>query len=204
MNKAKDITQMPITSTVDSLLQKLRTTIAAAVSKLESERDALEQESVTIQTAADELRLLLPAKAREAARAADTLLLEGKGEEAQAKREEQQRVERAPTEMEQRRRAIVAARIEEIDSEKTAIARRVFERWFPELRGVLVEEQRTLCAALDNAWASIQTFALETGTQEGRRPLVSTNLRTDLTARETGPEKPTFLRLLDWFGGRRR
>jgi hypothetical protein len=203
MSKVRNTAQIePLASTVDSLLQKLRTSFAAASSKLESERAALEEESQAIQAASDELKLLLPAKAREAARAADQLLLEGKGEEAQAKRDEQQQAERAPAEMEQRRRAI-AVRIGEIDLETRDTARRVFQEWFPGLRAALVAEQRTLCEALDTAWAGVQRFALETGTQEGRPPLVSANLRTDLTARETGPEKTTFLRLLDWFGGRR-
>lgn len=193
----------PITVTVPSLLQKLRTTFAAAVSKLESERAVLEEESQGIQAASYELKLLLPAKAREAARAADVLLLAGKGEEAQAKRDEQQQAESAPAEMEQRRRAI-AVRIEAIDLETRDMARRVFEEWFPELRGALVEEQRTLCEALETAWAGVQLFALETGTQEGARRLVHDGTRSDLTARETGPEKTVYSKLLGWFGGRRR
>ena len=55
-----------------------------ATAKLESERDKLEEESQGIQAAANELKLLLPAKAREAERAADVLLLAGKPAEAQA------------------------------------------------------------------------------------------------------------------------
>src|ERR1035437_1829500 len=85
MNVAIDTAQIePITVTVDSLLQELRTTFAAATSGLNAEREGLEKESAAIQTAADELRLLLPAKAREAERAADVLLLDGKREEAHA------------------------------------------------------------------------------------------------------------------------
>jgi hypothetical protein len=202
MSEVIDSTESePITSTVGFLLEELRTTYHAAVSNLESERAALEEESQGIQTAADELRLLLPAKAREAERAADVLLLEGKTEDAQAKREEQQQAERAPAEMEQRRGAI-AARLTAIDAEKRNHARRVFQEWFPELREALVAEQREMVSALDSAWDGCNAFAIETGTQE-RPALVTHNTRSDLTARETGPEKTTFLRLLDWFGGRR-
>jgi septum formation inhibitor MinC len=190
-----------ITVTVDSLLQELRTTYTGAVATLDKERLDLQGESEEIQKAADELRLLLPAKARAAERAADDLLLKGKHEEAQAKRREQQQAEAAPAEMEQRRRAI-ADRIEAINSEKRDIARSVFREWFPGLRDPLVAEQRELCLALDNAWAGIQGFAQETGAHELQRPLVTANLRGDLTAREHGPEKTTFLRLLEWFGGR--
>src|ERR1700722_2619589 len=145
----------PITVTVDSLLQELRTTFAGAVAGLNVERVNLENESQGILKAADELNLLLPAKAREAERAADALLLAGKHEAAQAKRDEQQQAEAAPAEMEQRR-ATIAGRIEEINAEKSTIARRIFQEWFPQLRTVLVAEQQTLCGALDTAWAGIQ------------------------------------------------
>src|ERR1035437_349868 len=203
MNVAIDTAQIePITVTVDSLLQELRRTFAAATSGLNAEREGMEKESAAIQTAADDLRLLLPAKAREAERAADVLLLEGKREEAQAKREEQQQAESAPAEMEQRRRAI-AVRIGEIEAETRDPARRVFAESFPGLRVALVEEQRMLCAALDSADIGLHARALETGTQVRPHPLVTDGIRSDLTARERGPEKITFLKLLEWFGGRR-
>ena len=185
-----------ITVTVEGALQELRSTYAEAVSALESERVTLENESQAILKAADHLRLLLPAKAREAQRAADVLLLAGKGDEAQAKIAEQQEAERAPAEMEQRRLAI-AARVEKINGEEKAIARKVFQEWFPGLRAALVEEQRIMCEALNTAWTGIETFALDTGAQ-----VIPATLRCDLTAREHGPEKTTFLGLLDWFGGR--
>jgi hypothetical protein len=190
-----------ITVTVDSLLQELRTTFAGAVSGLNAERASLEQESQGIQAAADELKLLLPAKAREAERAADALLLAGKHEAAQAKRDEQQQAEAAPAEMEQRRQAI-AARIGEIEAEKRDTARRVFREWFPGLREALVEEQRTLVEALANAWDGIQTFAGETRTSGQPGSILTAGLRSDLTAREHGEEKTTFLRLVEWFRGR--
>jgi|GEM_PF-5630143 len=190
-----------ITEIVASQLEGLRTAYAKAVSGLNAERVKLESESQGILKAADELRLLLPAKAREAERAADVLLLAGKHEAAQAKRDEQQQAEAAPAEMEQRRQAI-AVRIEEIEAEKRDTARRVFKEWFEELRTPLVEEQRTLIAALDNAWAGIQAFATETGGHQLNHPLIKSGTRGDLVAREIGPEKTTFLRLLEWFGGR--
>ena len=88
-----------ITEIVASQLEELRTTHANAVAGLNAERAALEQESQGILKAADELKLLLPAKAREAERAADALLLAGKHEAAQAKRDEQQQAEAAPAEV---------------------------------------------------------------------------------------------------------
>ena len=182
-----------INVTTDSLLQQLRTTLAAAVAKLEAERDKLEEESQGIQAAANELKLLLPAKAREAERAADVLLLAGKPAEAQAKRKEQQQAERAPLEMEQRCHTI-SVRLWEIVSEKKVIARHVFQEWLPRFREALVEEQRTMCDGLDLAWEGVQRFALETGIQ------LPGKTESDLTAREIGPEKPIFERLMNWFG----
>ena len=190
-----------ITEIVASQLEELRTTHANAVAGLNAERAALESESQELQTKADQLKRLLAATARRAERDADALLLAGKHEAAQAKRDEQQQAEAAPAEMEQRR-ATIAGRIEAIDSEKRAIARRVFEGWFPSFRAPLVAEQRELCLALDNAWEGIQRFAQETGTIEQSRSLITANLRGDLTAREHGEEKTIFMRLLEWFGGR--
>ncbi|MDR3752855.1 MAG: hypothetical protein P4K93_09355 [Terracidiphilus sp.] len=192
-------TEKSITEIVASLLVELRAAYTEAVCGLVAERESLEQESAEILKTADELRLMLPARAREAQRVADTLLLSGKYEEAELKRQEQQQAERAPAEMEQRR-ATIASRIEEIDAEKRKIARRVFEEWFPGLRAALVEEQRTMCEALDNAWEDIQAYARETGTGGLPYSLVTANTRGDLTAREHGPEKPLFEALQNWFG----
>jgi hypothetical protein len=199
-NVKKQTEPTTINSTVDALLRDLRTTLSAAVAKLESERDALEQESAAIQTASHELRLLLPAKGREAERAADVLLLAGKPAEAQAKRKEQQQAERAPAEMEQRCRAITV-RCGQIEAEKEAIARRCFSEWYPRLRAALVEEQLSMCDALDSAWVGIQRFAGETGTG-GISGIITASMENDLTARDRGPERAIYGRLVDWFGGR--
>jgi hypothetical protein len=191
----------PITVTVDSLLQQLRETYAAATSKLDGECAALEQESAAIQTASDELKLLLPAKARQAERDADALLLAGKHEEAQAKRDEQQQAERAPAKMEQRRRDI-AALIGQIEAEKEAQARRCFAEWYPRLRAALVAEQSAMCDALDAAWTGIVRFSGETGTG-GIGGILKASMENDLTARDRGAERTLYGRLVDWFGGRR-
>ena len=193
-----------LTVTVESLLQELRTTYTGAVSALDKERLDLEREAEGIQKAADKLRLLLPAQARVAERAADDLLLAGKHEEAQAKREEKQQAEAAPEEMEQRRRAI-AARLESIEAEKRDNACSVFDAWLPTFRAVLVEDQRDGVDALEAAWAGIQSFAAETGAYRGSKlvPLATEKIRLDLTARDSGPEKVLFFKLLEWFGGKK-
>ncbi len=187
-------TQKSITAIVDELLQQLRTTYTKACSALDKEHLALEGESLQLQTTANELRLLLPAKARRAARDADDLLLAGQHEKAQAKRDEQIQAENAPGEMEQRRRTI-AERIGAIDSEKRAIARHVFQEWLPGFRAALVEEQQTLCTALDNAWAGVQNFAGDTA----QPAILTANLPSDLTACPRR-EPDTFKEIELWFG----
>jgi hypothetical protein len=143
----------------------------------------------------------LPAKAREAERAADVLLLAGKPAEAQAKRKEQQQAERAPAEMEQRCRAIVV-RCDQIEAAREAIARRCFAEWYPKLRAALVAEQQTLCDALDSSWTGIVRFA---GAHriDGIGGVIKASMENDLTARDQGVERPLYGRLVSWFGGRR-
>jgi len=191
----------PITVTVDSLLQQLRDSYAAATSKLDGERTALEEESQAIQTAAYELRLLLPAKARTAERDADALLLAGKPKEAQAKREEQRQAEAAPAKMEERRRTI-SARIGQIEAEKEAQARRCFAEWYPRLRAALVAEQLSMCDALDASWVGICRYAGDRGLAGQPGGILTAGLENDLTARDRGPERAIYGRLVDWFGGR--
>lgn len=188
-----------ITETVASQLEELHTTFAAAVEELNVERAGLETESQEILKAADELRLLLPAQAREAQRAADALLVAGKREKAQAKLEEQQRAEAAPAGMEQRR-SDIARRIEAIGNEKKVIARKVFKLWIQDARVPGIEAQRKVCADLDLMWQGIIAFAQETGAHRLQRPLVTASLQADLVARDHGPEKAVFLKLREWFG----
>jgi erythromycin esterase-like protein len=190
-----------ITEIVTTKLQELRTTFAAATLALDTERDKLEEESSEIRAASNELKLLLPAKAREAERAADVLLLAGKPAEAQAKRKEQQSAERAPAEMEQRCRAITV-RCGQIEAEKEAIARRVFAEWYPKLRAALVAEQLESVTALDKARDGIARWAGERGLAAQPGGILKALWEDDLTASDRGPERPLFERLRIWFGGR--
>jgi hypothetical protein len=193
----------PITSTVDRMLLELRTTLAGAVAKLEAERDKLEEESQGIQAAANELKLLLPAKGREAERAADVLLLQGKSQEAAAKIKEQKQAERAPAEMEQRCRAITV-RCGQIEAEKEAIARRCFAEWYPRLRAALVAEQTAMVDALDAAWSGICRYAGDHGLAAQPGGIITASMENDMTARDRGPERALYGRLVSWFGGRTR
>jgi hypothetical protein len=187
-----------LSATVDELLRQLGIAYTEAVSTLDKERLDLEGESQGILKAADELRLLLPAKARVAERAADDLLLKGKHEEAQAKRDEQRQAERAPAEMEERRRAI-SERVTGIGNEKRTIARRVLAEWFPLFRLVLLAEQRALVDGMDAAWAGMQAFDRDTAAPGERFALVTPRFRDDMWARNLGEEKELFERIYDWF-----
>ena len=190
-----------ITVTVDSLLQQLHTTLAGAVAKLEAERAELEAESQGILETANDLKQKLPAAAREAQRQADVLLLAGEPEAAAAKYAKQRQAESAPAKLEDRRRTI-AVRCGQIAAEEEAIARRVYDQWYPGLHAALVAEQLSMCDALDAAWTGIVRSAGETGTG-GIGGIIKANLENDMTARDHGEEKPLYGRLVSWFGGRR-
>ena len=142
-NVEKQTEPITITSTVDALLQQLRDSYTTATAKLASERAELEEESQGILKKANDLRIPLPAQAREAQRQADKLLLAGKPEEAAAKYALQRQAESAPGKLEDRRRTI-AVRIGEIAREKEAIARRVYDQWYPGLHAALVAEQTAM------------------------------------------------------------
>jgi alkanesulfonate monooxygenase SsuD/methylene tetrahydromethanopterin reductase-like flavin-dependent oxidoreductase (luciferase family) len=144
----------------------------------------------------------LPAAAREAQRQADVLLLAGEPEAAAAKYAKQRQAESAPAKLEDRRRTI-AVRCGQIAAEEEAIARRVYDQWYPGLHATLVAEQTAMCDALDSAWVGIQRYAGETGIG-GIGGIIKANSENDLTARDHGEEKPIYGRLVDWFGGRQR
>jgi hypothetical protein len=202
MSTVKQQTEpITITSTVDELLQQLRDSYTAAAETLEKERADLESESEGILKKANELRLPLPAQAREAQRQADKLLLAGKPEEAAAKYALQRQAESVPGKLEDRRRTI-AARIYQISDQKEAQARRVFNEWYPSLRAALVGEQLAMVDALDKGRDEIAHFAVAHGlAQVGG--VLKTGWEGDLTARDRGSERPLFERLRIWFGGRR-
>ncbi|MGA2250996.1 hypothetical protein [Terracidiphilus sp.] len=192
-------TQKPI-ELVSARLEQFSATYDAAVSGLESECANLENESQGLLKAAEDLRLVIPAQAREAQREADALLLAGKCKEAEARYAEQQRAEAAPSVMEKRRGAI-AARLEAIQDEKRTIGRRIFKEWFPGLRAVLLEDQRELVEAMDSAWEGVLKIAALLPTLPGgQSAVISENLRNDLWARDSGEEKILFRNLRAWFG----
>src|SRR5271157_3509984 len=104
---------------------------ADAIAPLEAERESLGREWAGISEAKRNLEAILPAKTREAQRAADALLLKGKRAAAESRLREAQAAQAAPAQMEERL-VNLSARIESIRAEKRNIARSVFEKWFAE------------------------------------------------------------------------
>ena len=200
-NVKKQTEPITITSTVDRMLLELRTTFAAATLALDTERANLEAESQGILKQANDLKQKLAAQGREAERQADKLLLAGKPAESAAKYALQRLAESAPGKLEDRRRTI-AVRCGQIAAEEEAIARRVYDQWYPGLHAALVAEQLSMCDALDAAWTGIVRYAGETGTG-GIGGIIKANLENDMTARDQGPERAIYGRLVAWFGGRR-
>ena len=140
------------------LIQRRDTALAAANEPLDAEKSALKEESAAIATAAENLKALLPAQAREAQRQADALLLDGKHEAAQAKIAEQHEAEAAPETMRTRQQAITA-RLSAIEGEKRDIARRVFAQWYAELQTVIRPVETGLFVRLlDSGLAEMRAF----------------------------------------------
>jgi len=113
------------------LIERRETALAAALKPRGAEAQSLRQEYAALEEAKRNLEALLPARAREAQREADALLLSGKAEQAEMKLAEARQASEAPATMTQRQGEI-SARIEEIQAEERTIAREVFERWVAE------------------------------------------------------------------------
>ena len=177
------------------LIERRDRQYAEAIEPLDAERETLEQESAAIRETRVNLERLLPAKAREAQRAADALLLAGKHKEAAAKLTEAEVAANAPAAMTDRQREI-SARCEAIEQEKKAIARRIFESWYPDAQRVIrAAEHGLLVILLDGVEDSMNDYQARTG-----ETLIKLAHRTNLTADERSPEWQAANR---WYGGGR-
>lgn len=179
----------------DLLIERRDRQYADAIEPLDAERDALEIEAASIGDARRNLELLLPAKAREAQRASDALMLAGKHEAAEAKLQEAEDAANAPSAMTDRQREI-SARCEAIEQEKKAIARRIFESWYPDVQRVIrAAEHGLLVTLLDGVEDSMNDFQARTG-----GTLIKLFHTVGLTADERSPE---WLAGNRWYGGGR-
>jgi hypothetical protein len=186
----------------DLLIERRDRQYAAAIAPLDAEREALEQESASIEEAAHNLELLLPAKARIAQNEADQLTVAGKSEEAKAKLEEMRQAESAPGAMRARQREI-ANRIEAIEAEKQTAARRIFASWHEDCQAIIRPiEHGLFVVLLDGLQKSFYDFQTRTNTAGDGvlNTLFKLGHITDLTAGERSPEWASGNR---WYGGRR-
>jgi hypothetical protein len=189
----------------DLLLERRDSAYAAETKPLDTERAALQQEHASIGQATQALRELLPARARQAQFEADRLTLEGKREEAAAKLAEQREAEAAPGAMSARQREILT-RIDALDSERRAVAKRIFESWFVECQAVVrASEHGLFCTLLDGLKASFYEYQDRTGTggtiAEPYSFLVKSFYLENLTADAHSEEWQAARK---WYGGRGR
>ncbi len=181
----------------DLLIERRDRQYAAAIEPLDAERDTLELESASIGEARRNLERLLPAKAREAQRAADALMVAGRHDAAQLKLTEAEEAANAPAAMTERQREI-STRCEAIDREKGAIARRIFDQWFSDAQHVIRAAEHGLFVTLLNGVEdSMIDYQARTGTGE---TLIKLFHITNLTADERSAEWAAGNR---WYGGRR-
>ena len=176
----------------DLLIERRDRQYADAIEPLDAERDALENESASIGEARRNLEQLLPAKAREAQRAADALLLAGKHEAATAKLTEAEDAANAPAAMAERQREI-SARIEAIEAEKQAAARRIFASWYEDCKAIIRPiEHGLFVVVLDGLQQSFYDFQTRTNTggtlERPHNTLVKLSTLQNLTAPERSEE----------------
>ena len=141
------------------------------------------------------LERLLPAQARVSAAEADRLTVVGDDEGAKAKLAEAEKAANAPVAMTERQREITA-RIESIEAEKQAAARRIFESCYAEAQSVIrAAETGLFLNLLDGMAASWDEYQKRTGTT-----LVKNFHLTNLTAPERSAE---WRSAQTWYGGSR-
>jgi hypothetical protein len=188
----------------DTLIQRRDREYAAACAPLDAEKESLGAEHFALEEARVNLEHLLPAKAREAERAADVLLLAGKHEEATAKLAEAEEAANAPAALIERQREI-SARIEAIGAEKQAAARRIFACWYPDAQRIIrAAETGLFVTLLDGIEDSMGDFQARTGTTSPNG-LTGGLFHSGHLAGLTAPERSGEYRSAGrWYGGRVR
>jgi len=179
------------------LVQRRDQQYADAIEPLDEERDTLEEEAASIAEARLNLQKILPATAREAQRAADALMVAGEQNAAQVKLAEAAEAANAPEEMNKRQRDITA-RIEAIERERGAIARRIFDGWYADAQHIIrAAEHGLFVTLLNGVEQSMIDYQARTGTGE---TLIKLFHVTSLTADERSAEWKAGSR---WYGGGR-
>ena len=191
-------------NTLATLIEKRDSRYAEAIAPLEAERETLTVEYNDILTAAHNLEKLLPAKAREAQRKADELLLAGKDKEAEAKLAEAEQATNAPDAMAYRRQKI-NDRIEAIGHEMRDAAKRIFNEDYPLAQQVVrAAECGVFCTLLDGLVASFYDFQTRTNTGPSADQKETAMVRQFNLSNLTAPERSAEWRSSQtWYGGSR-
>ena len=167
------------------LIEKRDQLYADAIRDLELEGNQLSAEYDELEASARALEVVLPAARRVASHEADLLMVSGSPQDAKAKLTELSKDEQKPITMRQRQKEIVA-KLGDIDSEKQAVTREVFEQWHKECQRVVRAAERglfvTLLTGLEQSFYEFQART-GTGTSDNRhRPLLHQGHITGLTA----------------------
>jgi hypothetical protein len=186
------------------LLERRDRAYSEAIAGLETEREKLTQEAVSLREAERNLGELIPAKARVARSEADALLVSGKTAEAHAKIREAEEAANAPTAM-KKRGLEIDLRLTAIEEERKTIARKIFETWYSECVTVHRSIERAhFILFLDGLKQSFFDFESSTGTSAqavGDAGLFTVGYLTGLTAPERSEEWAAGHR---WYSGRVR
>lgn len=143
-----------------ALVERRNAAYVRATAPLDREQAQLRQEHACIAEAAQELELLLPAKARMAQHEADQLLLAGKHEEARAKVQEAEEAKAAPIRME-RRQAGISARIADLEAQKKMALKAAAEDFRDACIGLIRDCEIALASILDKTRDSLNNLEVE-------------------------------------------
>jgi len=186
------------------LLARRDAAYSQAIASLETEREKLEGEAVSLTEASANLGELLPAKMRVAQAESDQLLVQGRTVEAHAKLQEVQEAEATPARTKARQKDI-AERLAAIAEEKRHAGRRIFGEWHRECQSVIrASEHALFVTLLDGLKQSFFDFEQATGTNAqavGDPGLFTVAHLDSLTGPENSVEWNSGHR---WYGGRVR
>jgi hypothetical protein len=186
----------------DLLIERRDSMYADAIATLTPEGDNLGKEYAAIGEAARNLAELLPAKARVAQAEHDRLLLAGDREGAALKLAEQKEADHAAEAM-RARQAAITTRLEAIEEEKRAHARRIFRAWHGECKALIRPiEHGLFVVILDGLRNSFFDFQARTDTVGAG--VLNNLFNQDDIADLTAPERSEEWRLaVTWYGVRR-
>jgi len=188
--------------TFDTLIQRRDSQYASEILALDLNRQELLKEDAAIGEASRNLEKILPARARQAQREADALLVAGKVDEAELKIKEAEEAANAPAAM-RTKRGEISARVAAIDDDKRNIARRIFASWYADCQAVIRPAEHGLfIVLLDGLKESFAPFqnATNTGMDAwGHGGLFNPNHIANLTAPERSAEWQSGQR---WYRGR--